>query len=403
MRDLFPGYYRPSDAEFKKMWDEGVVSVDANILLHIYRYSEPLCDALYALFEKLKGRLWVPHRVAFEFSKNRLTVIAGQERAYDTVCEVLEKATEVVKSQLPPRHPVIDIDELKESFQAAVVKKQEAVRALKSKHPKVPDDDPAFAKLSSILDGHIGGAFTADREQKLIEEGKKRFDAKIPPGFRDAGKEDDSLHRYGDLLVWRQLLEHVKTEGAAFVLFATDDSSDDWWWKQGGKTIGPHPLLVEEAKREANARAYLYRGDQFIKYGCAHFKIRTKKELIHEAVKVRQSIRRDAPVARISTGNIVRAMRLLHRGSTPLENTFQWAMQIRKRFGTTDQPDFDRILHERFGLPSCDLILSVAQRPDLRGLQQADLNELLRTHQSESSGNLQNLFLPDVPEATAEG
>lgn len=37
MRDLFPGYYRPTEAEFKKMWDEGIVSVDANLLLHIYR------------------------------------------------------------------------------------------------------------------------------------------------------------------------------------------------------------------------------------------------------------------------------------------------------------------------------------------------------------------------------
>ena len=49
------------------MWDEGIVSVDANILLHVYRYSPPLRDTLFVLMEKLGNRLSVPDRAAYEF------------------------------------------------------------------------------------------------------------------------------------------------------------------------------------------------------------------------------------------------------------------------------------------------------------------------------------------------
>ncbi len=40
MRDLFPGYYRPTEEEFAKMWQEGIFVFDANVLLNIY-YNGP--------------------------------------------------------------------------------------------------------------------------------------------------------------------------------------------------------------------------------------------------------------------------------------------------------------------------------------------------------------------------
>src|SRR5262249_44459667 len=97
LRELFPGYYRPTEDEFKWLWNEGVVSIDANILLHIYRYSRQLRETLFDLMQRLGDRLWIPHRVAFEFSKNRMRVISGQQKAYDDVCAVLDKVSSVIK------------------------------------------------------------------------------------------------------------------------------------------------------------------------------------------------------------------------------------------------------------------------------------------------------------------
>ena len=40
MKDIFKGYYRPSDDEFKKMWEEGIFVFDTNVLLNFYRYKK---------------------------------------------------------------------------------------------------------------------------------------------------------------------------------------------------------------------------------------------------------------------------------------------------------------------------------------------------------------------------
>jgi hypothetical protein len=36
MKQTFPGYYRPSAAEFEKLWKEATFTFDANVLLRAY-------------------------------------------------------------------------------------------------------------------------------------------------------------------------------------------------------------------------------------------------------------------------------------------------------------------------------------------------------------------------------
>lgn len=62
MRELFPGYYRPTQEEFKQMWQECIFVFDANVLLNIYRYTAKTRGELLAIFEMLKERTWLPHQ-----------------------------------------------------------------------------------------------------------------------------------------------------------------------------------------------------------------------------------------------------------------------------------------------------------------------------------------------------
>ncbi len=36
MKDKFIGYYKPSEADFKRMWEKGVFTFDTNFLLDFY-------------------------------------------------------------------------------------------------------------------------------------------------------------------------------------------------------------------------------------------------------------------------------------------------------------------------------------------------------------------------------
>lgn len=75
LRDLFPGYYKPSENDFKAMWKDGIFVLDTSALLNLYRYTSGTRDELFRILEQLRDRLWMPYQVGLEFSRNRERVI----------------------------------------------------------------------------------------------------------------------------------------------------------------------------------------------------------------------------------------------------------------------------------------------------------------------------------------
>jgi hypothetical protein len=39
-KDLFPGYYSPSDEEFSELWQNCIFIFDTNVLLDFYEYND---------------------------------------------------------------------------------------------------------------------------------------------------------------------------------------------------------------------------------------------------------------------------------------------------------------------------------------------------------------------------
>ena len=112
MRDLFPGYYQPTEQEFDELWKECIFSFDTNVLLHIYRYSPKTRERLFDILEKLQARIWIPHQVGYEFHKNRLNVISSQSNAYDKLVKILEDNLKIEKISNLNK----DIDNFEQSY-----------------------------------------------------------------------------------------------------------------------------------------------------------------------------------------------------------------------------------------------------------------------------------------------
>ncbi|SLN60290.1 hypothetical protein PSA7680_03170 [Pseudoruegeria aquimaris] len=92
--------------------------------------------------------------------------------------------------------------------------------------------------------------------------------------------------KFGDYLVWHQILEHTKTSGKDSLVFVTDDGKEDWWWKiksGGDKVLGPRPELVEEARSIGGVSDFLmYRPVSFLKYANKFLKTEVSAETIEE-------------------------------------------------------------------------------------------------------------------------
>lgn len=51
----------------EKVWKDGIIVFDTNVLLNLYRYSEEARDELLELMKSFQKRLWMPYQVGLEF------------------------------------------------------------------------------------------------------------------------------------------------------------------------------------------------------------------------------------------------------------------------------------------------------------------------------------------------
>ncbi|MBE9201108.1 MULTISPECIES: PIN domain-containing protein [unclassified Nodularia (in: cyanobacteria)] len=291
VRDLFPGYYQPTEEDFTELWKECVFSFDTNVLLHIYRYSPKTRERLFDILQKLQERIWIPHQVAYEIHKNKLTVISKQFGAYKEIQKILDGNLNIgsLKDQLVKNyknHPYIDVSQIIETIEVAIAKVKKDLQVTQEEHPDLVKDEELWNKLIDIIDGRVGKPYCQDKLKEVYKQAEQRFKDLIPPGYKDI-KDKPIPDRYGDPILWLQLIDHAKTENKS-IIFVTDDKKEDWWLEHNGKTISPRPELVQEMLTEAGVKFYMYQSDKFLEYAEDFLKLPEQPEVIEEAREIRE-------------------------------------------------------------------------------------------------------------------
>ena len=312
MRRDFSGYYRPTESEFAELWKDCLFILDANVLLNLYRYpKEGKNDLVKTLkFIANANRLWIPHQAALEYQENRLRVTAEQVKRFGDVRKLLRKfgeargtlKGELEKLQLKKRHPLIDPDNFLRNIQREFVEFEATLDQLEEEQPNVSDEDTVRNELDRLLDGKIGAPFSSSELDKIYEEGKTRYEHKCPPGCEDAEKDKDNVRpcyfykgstikrKFGDLILWYQIIDEVKAKEIGHVVFVTDDEKEDWWWivdSKGKKTIGPRPELVEEIAHKAGVSLFwMYKCDEFLEYAQKYLGVEIAPESIKQARQI---------------------------------------------------------------------------------------------------------------------
>jgi hypothetical protein len=297
VREIFPGYFRPSEAEFVDLWKRGCFVFDTSVLLNLYSYPEEVRGVFLSVLEKVAGRSWIPYQAALEFHRNRIPRIkqANQrvERLLQSITNTeseLEKEVEAI--ELEKRNiGLTDIPERLGALRESLNNLREAVQLARDRLPAVSLDDPIRDKLFALLGQRIGPPPAAQADlDEMLRDAQDRYDKGIPPGFSDTKKGTDThRHRmityprqFGDLILWKQLLVHVKKEKLKAVVFVTGDSKEDWWMQDAGRTLGPHPELVEEMHIVGGAQLFwMYSADQFLRHAETYLQA---KEVTDEAV-----------------------------------------------------------------------------------------------------------------------
>jgi PIN like domain len=294
VRTLFPGHFRPTAEEFNALWAGCIFAVDANVLLNLYRYSQATRQELERALKTVNDRLFLPHQAAKEFLRNRLGVSVGQAEEYTKTVQTIRNLKDVLSNS--KRHPFLPDAELPKFSGVAddLCKHLEAQKdALLSRLVR----DEILDFVEAIFSGKTGDPFNDDALKKLAADGDTRYQSDIPPGFRDAKKDgsSDPYRKYGDLIVWKQLIRRSK-DLAKDVVFITDDKKDDWWLEQSGRTIGPRPDLIEEFIRETGKKFWMYSVDKFVEEAARISNTAVNKEAIAEIIETREVAKSEAAV-----------------------------------------------------------------------------------------------------------
>jgi PIN like domain len=263
MRAAFPEFYGPDDQQMKGLLTSGLLVLDTNVLFELYRMTTPDREEVQGLLQRhFEGSVWIPWRVGFEFHRKRLGIVRGQAGHYESAREFgrtdeVDLLKELRGLQLPDAvASSVEklIPDLVSAIEDARTAYRSAVRDLTNQHVITPEaaieNDPVLRWLTDLIGDNVGDRWDQGRSDEEQKRGLQRIADKIPPGFKDAGKGNES-DQVGDYLIWRQILDkaaQLSKDGSAHpgILFVSNDVKDDWVEKSGGRVIGPRSELRAE-------------------------------------------------------------------------------------------------------------------------------------------------------------
>jgi hypothetical protein len=262
MRTIFPGYFTPTEEEFTKLWSDCLFGFDANVLLGLYRSTAETQKVFFSVLEKIADRIFLPHQAASEYLKNRLGVISNRSDSYGRITDESEKFAKLVES-IGQEHSLADGEEIARVAREAADKIKVLAEAGAEKEPDLLRADDLLGRIARFFETKTSHPYPDPRLKEVYAEGAQRYAQRIPPGYKDDKKTEPE--RYGDLLIWFQLIDQARLMKKP-VIFVTGDAKEDWWLEHHGATIGPRPELRQEMMAAAGVSFYMYTTPRFLEF-----------------------------------------------------------------------------------------------------------------------------------------
>jgi hypothetical protein len=286
MRNAFPWYFDRKPADYKELWANSTLTVDANVLLDLYRYHESTRESILSAMESFAGRFWISHQTAREFLKNRKRVITDVDAEYQKAKNYINDIDKLVDETEAKFYSARLISEpttkkiskaLKDAIKLAHSEISDAI----NKSPDFSKADTIFYRLEKLISNNIGTEPT-DLDARHLEA-KRRQSSKTPPGYMDAQK--DGNESAGDYVMWSEIIDYAKQSGKP-IIFVTSEQKEDWWERKSGKTLGPRLELLEESYKKTGATFVIYQTERFLEYHQEFSGGKKNKSAIEEIARV---------------------------------------------------------------------------------------------------------------------
>lgn len=229
---------------------------DTNVLLNIYKYSLVSSKRILDHMHRYEENIWIPAQVKKEFIRNQEK--ARSINLYKNLNTELSRHIRTKKEELfvhlsefeKKRFPRLDIvkDKLEEKF-------LEMEDIIKDYKEEISEETGVYKEFVTEADYFLNTLLQSDKVGKelmiselikVLGEGELRYKYSIPPGYKDAEKKK-GIDKYGDLILWKQLLNKAVEAKQKYIIFVTNDIKEDWFQKDNKVEIPfPRQELISE-------------------------------------------------------------------------------------------------------------------------------------------------------------
>jgi predicted nucleic-acid-binding protein len=239
--------------------EKSFVFVDTNILLWIFRLNDLARSQFMLWFKGLADddRLFFPAWVLHEYNNH---LAQGNDEALFP----FKRPGKEVLRRLPviKKYANLLVDEgflkgtefesrdtLLSELSDAIESLSAIVRCLNSSQNV--DKESIRSEIEPLLNERVLDTDIYKIINDIQSQAGIRFTHNIPPRFEDDGKKKN---RYGDLIIWKEILEKCSKERATGAIFLTNDLKRDW-------VVKPDYLVLEEGDKRRipnNTRSIRY-------------------------------------------------------------------------------------------------------------------------------------------------
>lgn len=285
--------YRIDEEKESFLWENADFVFDSSSLLDLYFTPKSSREKISEeIFKKLSERLWLPAHVQFEYLKNREKTIKKpitekyeplkkkiQKIGTTATSEISKRLEEIIReTEKDDKHPHIgqsaledfkkqieDFLKLNKTFEEEILKE---VSTVEKEIIGVEKDDDVLKSLETYF--KIGREFSFDEIIEITKEGKHRYEYKIPPGYGDFyNNEKQGTQIFGDLIIWKQILEYSKERKKPIIFITNDISKDNDWCYLDKKATesriySPREELIKEIKDYSSVDFWMYNLPQFL-------------------------------------------------------------------------------------------------------------------------------------------
>lgn len=213
--------------------EKSVLILDTNILIWLFRVNKEARQELFDWMNDLKHDKkiiipsWSIHEYNIHLSQQNDDVFFPLKKVNKSIRNNLKEldnyANLITNHDLVKDSGFQSRTELLEDLEKSSQKISEILNCLSK--VKKTNSSSVRDEIENFVEGIIMDSNIYEIQEKINQNSEIRYSNKIPPGFKDQTKENNSN---GDLIIWNETIDFCKKNNYENAIFLTLDNKTDW-------------------------------------------------------------------------------------------------------------------------------------------------------------------------------